>query len=324
MRPFLYYVAVKKFSLPKIQFPFKKKKPTNGPVWKISTKIKSTRENTLIKSRKNKKPLTHYIVSGYRWFSNYFKTIGWVFFLWVGGIFFFTLFTTPLFHLNPDKIDIILRPEPVFDRNAIQSIMGDFAGKNVFSISTQEIFQNLSQNIRHIASVEKTILFPDGIRIIVTSFAPSYRAFIGEDIFLLTENGQLIADIPEVEAPALEIHHLVSDPNLGKNTPIMIEDMNSLREILQLWRKNLPKYPINGLKLYDQEKEIHITSEETLFIFSLNEGVEQIKTLIGLVQHEQINTHQQSYIDLRIPKRVYTCAKTETECPRNIERIYGL
>lgn len=91
---------------------------------------------------------------------------------------FFALFATPLFQLNPDKIDIVLRPEPVFDRNAIQSILGDFAGKNVFSISTREVFQNLSQNIRHIASVEKTILFPDGLRITVTSFTPSYRAYI--------------------------------------------------------------------------------------------------------------------------------------------------
>ncbi|MCB9806534.1 hypothetical protein H6768_01290 [Candidatus Peribacteria bacterium] len=201
--------------------------------------------------------------------------------------------------------------------------MGDFAGKNVFSISTQEIFQNLAQNIRHIASVEKTILFPDGIRIIVTSFAPSYRAFIGEEVFLLTENGQLIADIPEVEAPALEIHHLVSDPNLGKNTPIMIEDMNALREILQLWRKNLPKYPINGLKFYDQEKEIHIVSNDTLYIFSLGDGIGEIKTLINIIQHEQINTRRQFYIDLRIPKKIYTCDRDEVECVRNIERIYG-
>lgn len=108
----------------------------------------------------------------------------------------------------------MLRPEPVFDRNATLSILEDFAGKNVFSISTKEVFQSLSQNIRHIASVEKTPLLPDGMRITVTSFTPSYRAFIGEETFLLTENGQLITDIPEVEAPALEIHHLVSDPNL--------------------------------------------------------------------------------------------------------------
>jgi len=201
--------------------------------------------------------------------------------------------------------------------------MGDFAGKNIFSISTQEIFQNLSQNIRHIASVEKNIHFPDGMSIIVTSFAPSYRAFVGEDTFLLTENGQLIADIPEVEAPSLEIYNLVSDPSLGKNTPIMIEDMNVLREILQLWRKNLPKYPINGLKFYDQEKEIHIISADTLFIFSLSGGNEQIKTLISILQSEEINTLRQFYIDLRIPRRIYTCARDETECARNMERIYG-
>lgn len=201
--------------------------------------------------------------------------------------------------------------------------MGDFAGKNIFSISTEEVFRALSQNIRHIASVEKTMLLPDGIRIIVTSFAPSYRAFIGEEIFLLTENGQLIADIPEVEAPALQIFHLVQDPNIGKNTPIMIEDMIVFRDIIKLWRENLPKYPINALKFYDQEKEIHIVSDGTLFIFSLTDGRRQIQTLIRIIQQESINTSKQTYIDLRVPKRIYTCARDEADCARNITRIYG-
>lgn len=161
------------------------------------------------------------------------------------------------------------------------------------------------------------------MRITVTSFSPSYRAFVGEEVFLLTENGQLIADIPEVEAPTLEINHLVSDPNLGKNTPIMIEDMTSMREILQLWRKNLPKYPINALKFYDQEKELHITSNETRYIIGLNGGIEQMQTLIRAINQEQINTRRQLYIDLRVPNRVYTCAREEIECGRNIARIYA-
>lgn len=276
-----------------------------------------------MRSRKNKKPWTHYITVAYALLNNYVRTIGWVFLLGFAGVFFFVLTTTPFFQLKPDNIEIILRPEPVFDRNAIASIMGDFAGKNVFSISTQEVFQALSQNIRHIASVEKTLLLPDGIRIVVTSFAPSYRAFIGEEVFLLTENGQLIADIPEVEAPALEIRHLVSDPNLGKNTPIMIEDMIVFREIIRLWRENLSKYPINALKFYDQEKEIHIVSDGTLFIFSLTDGRGQINTLIRLIEQESINTRRQHYIDLRVPKRVYTCGRDEGDCARNIARIYG-
>jgi hypothetical protein len=237
---------------------------------------------------------------------------------------FFALFATPVFQLNPDKIDIVLRPEPVFDRNAIHSILWDFAGKNVFSISTREVFQNLSQNIRHIASVEKTVLLPDGLRITVTSFAPSYRAFIGEEIFLLTENGQLISDIPEVEAPALQIQHLVSDPNLGKNTPIMIEDMQVMREVLQLWRKNLPKYPINALKFYDQEKELHIVSNDTHLYLEpqwryrtkwrhSSESCSMVNKSILVVK---------SYIDMRVPGRVYTCAREESECARNLARIY--
>jgi cell division septal protein FtsQ len=292
-------------------------------MWEISTKIKSTQEATLLKSRKNKKSWIYYLGKAYEWFRNYLRTIGWVFLVGIVGVFFFILTTTPFFQLKPDNIDIVLRPEPVFDRNAIGSIMRDFAGKNVFSISTQEVFQSLSASIRHIASVEKTILLPDGIRVTVTSFAPSYRAFIGEEVFLLTENGQLIADIPEVEAPALEIWHLISDPSLGKSTPIMIEDMAVLRELLRVWRENLTQYPINALKFYDQEKEIHIVSNDTLYIFSLGEGVEQINTLIQLIQSEQINTARQYYIDMRLPKRVYTCARDEWECAGNITRIYG-
>lgn len=313
---------MKKFSLPKLQIPFKKKKTPDGPVWKISTKLIETRKDNLIKSRTTKKRWIDYIYESFIWFRGYFRTVGWVFFTGLGALLFFALFATPVFQLNPDKIDIVLRPEPVFDRNAVHSILEDFAGKNIFSISTQEIFQNLSQNIRHIASVEKSILLPNGLRIIITSFAPSYRAYIGEEKFLLTENGQLITDIPEVEAPALQIHHLVSDPNLGKNTPIMIEDMRVMREILQLWRKNLAEYPINALKFYDQEKELHITSNDTLFIFSLSGGTQEIKTLIGLITTEQLQTKRQLYIDLRLPGRVYTCAREEAECARNIARIY--
>lgn len=276
-----------------------------------------------MRSRKNKKPWIAYFSATYALFNNYIRTIGWVFLLGFAGVFFFVLTTTPFFQLKPDNIEIILKPEPVFDRNAVSSIMGDFAGKNIFSISTQEVFLALSQNIRHIASVEKTIRLPDGIKITVTSFAPSYRAFIGEEVFLLTENGQLIADIPEVEAPALEIRHIISDPNLGKNTPIMIEDMIVFRDIIKLWRENLGKYPINALKYYDQEKEIHIVSDGTLFIFSLTDGRGQINTLIRIIQQESINTSKFAYIDLRVPKRIYTCGRDESDCARNIARIYG-
>ena len=276
-----------------------------------------------MRSRKNKKPLTQYFSAAYALLRNYVRTIGWVFLLGFAGVFFFVVATTPLFQLKPDKIEIILKPEPVFDRNAVISIMGDFAGKNVFSISTSEVFQALSQNIRHIASVEKNMLLPDGMRIIVTSFAPSYRAFIGEEIFLLTENGQLIADISEVEAPALEIRHLISDSNVVKNTPIMIEDMIVFRDIIKRWRENLTQYPINALKFYDQEKEIHIVSNGTLFIFSLTDGQRQIQTLITILKQESLNTAQQTYIDLRIPRRIYACSREEPVCARNITRIYG-
>lgn len=100
---------------------FKKspEKKVDGPLWKISTKIVETRDGALLKSRKNSTSWISYGVSVFAWFRNYFKTVGWVFFAGILGVLLFTLFGTPLFNLNPDKIEIILRPEPVFDRNAV-------------------------------------------------------------------------------------------------------------------------------------------------------------------------------------------------------------
>ncbi len=172
----------------------------------------------------------------------------------------FVIFATPFFSLHPDKIEIVLKPEPVFDRSAIESLVADFSGKNIFSISTKEVFDALSGNIRHIASVEKTLLIPDGMRVTITSFPAAYRAYIGEEVFLLTENGQLIPDIAEVEVPKISIFHLVQDTNIAKKTPILPEDMQAISTIIESWSMHMKKN-IEKLSFYEQEKELHILSE---------------------------------------------------------------
>ncbi|MEI6711007.1 MAG: hypothetical protein WCK88_01885 [bacterium] len=171
------------------------------------------------------------------------------------------VFTTPLFSLKAEKIELVLEPEPVFDRAAVMTLMRDFAGKNIFRLSTTEIFTALQSNIRHIQSVEKTLLPPDGVRIKITSFGPIYRAYIGDEVFLLTKNGQLIVDIPEIETSSLRIHNLAPDPSGMQNTTLATTDTFSIQEMEKLWYKELPKFPIEALDYYDQEKELHITSK---------------------------------------------------------------
>ncbi len=193
----------------------------------------------------------------------------------------------------------------------------------MFSISTQDVFESLSENVRHIASVEKSLILPDGMRVVISSFPPSYRAFIGEERFLLTENGQLIPDIPEVEAPALQIFHLVQDPNIGKKTPIMDEDMYGIRLILNSWKQALSALPIDELRFYEQEKELHIVTGGTHCIFSLESGQGEVDTLKTLIDKGNVVLSRLTYIDLRIPKRVYTCPKSEGACSQNLAHIYN-
>ncbi len=159
------------------------------------------------------------------------------------------------------------------------TLVRDFAGKNIFRLSTTEIFTTLQSNIRHIQSVEKTLLLPDGIRVRVTSFGPIYRAYIGDEVFLLTKNGQLIVDIPEIETSSLRIHNILSDASGMQNTTLPTTDTLMIQEIEKLWYIVLPKFPIEALYYYDQEKELHITSKGTRFIFTLSGGLDQLKTV---------------------------------------------
>jgi len=249
---------------------FKKQKKPSEPGWKISTKIAPIPEETLIRSRVNKVSLLDYLRVGGQFFGRYFRTVGWVF---LGGILVTSLiviFTTPFFSLKSEKIELILEPEPVFDRTAIMTLLREFSGKNIFRLTTTEIFTSLQENIRHIQSVEKTLLLPDGIRIKVISFGPIYRAFIGDEIFLLTKNGQLIADIPEIETSSLRIHNLIPDSSGTQNTTLSTADTFLIQEIEKLWYQELPNFPIEALDYYDQEKELHITSKGTRFIITLS------------------------------------------------------
>ncbi len=245
----------------------------------------------------------------------------------LGGLvvtFLTVIFTTPLFSLKTERIELVLDPEPVFDRAAVMTLMRDFAGENIFRLSTTEIFTALQANIRHIQSVEKTILLPDGIRVRVNSFGPIYRAFIGDEVFLLTKNGQLIVDIPEIETSSLRIHSLTSDPNGMQNTTLSTTDTFIIQEIEKLWYKELPNFPIEAIDYYDQEKELHITSKGTRFIFTLSGGLDQLRTVSLFIVQEKIFPGRLLYIDVRVPKKIYTCPRDNDSCAINLRQIYDV
>lgn len=318
---------------------FKKRKKTSEPSWKISTKIPPIQSETLIRSRVNKVSSFEYARVVTQFFWRYFRTVGWIF-LW--GILitsFIVLFTTPFFSLKSEKIELVLDPEPVFDRSAIMTLLRDFSGKNIFRLTATEIFTSLQENIRHIQSVEKTLLLPDGIRIKVVSSGPIYRAFIGDEVFLLTKNGQLIADIPEIDISSLRIHNLIPDLSGTQNTTLPTTDTLIIQEIEKLWYHELPNFPIEAIDYYDQEKELHITSQGTRFIFTLFgwseqlrltrqmkqiDIVKQLQMITLLINQEKIFPKRYLTIDIRVPKKLYVCPRDNVDCKNNLIRIYGI
>jgi hypothetical protein len=99
--------------------------------------------------------------------------------------------------------------------------------------------------------------------------------------------------------------------------------MRLLKTILSVWKQEMPTYPLSQIDFYDQEKEIHLTSQDTRFILTLYDGQMQISSLAQLVKSELINTSRQNYVDLRIPGRIYSCDRSKAECAQNIANIYS-
>lgn len=140
---------------------FKKHTKPSEPSWKISTKIAPIPEEILLRSRVNKVSPLEYLRVGGQFFGRYFRTVGWIFLSGILALTLVVVFTTPFFSLKSEKIELALEPEPVFDRTAIMTLLREFSGKNIFRLTTSEIFTSLQENIRHIQSVEKTLLLPD-------------------------------------------------------------------------------------------------------------------------------------------------------------------
>jgi hypothetical protein len=141
---------------------------------------------------------------------------------------------------------------------------------------------------------------------------------------LLTKNGQLIADIPEIETSSLRIHNLISDASGAQNTTLSTADTFVIQAIETLWYHELPKFPIEALDYYDQEKELHVTSKGTRFIVTLSGGLEQLRTIAPLINQEKIFPQRYLYIDIRVPKKLYVCPRDSEDCKNNLIRIYDV
>ena len=82
-------------------------------------------------------------------------------------------------------------------------------------------------------------------------------------------------------------------------------------------------FPINELKFYEQEKELHIVTKGTHCIFSLENGGTEVSLMKKLISEGKVVLSHLMYIDMRIPNRIYTCATSEGACSLNLKSIYG-
>ncbi len=52
--------------------------------------------------------------------------------------------------------------------------------------------------------------------------------------------------------------------------------------------------------------------------------MDQLGTIAALIKQEQLTPSRFLYIDVRVPKKMYTCPRDEAQCVLNLRNIYDL
>lgn len=299
-------------------------------------------------SSKRLSPFSRFIQEKIHIFSNfhsrqnlYLGYIGW--FLILACL--YIIFYSPYFHISPSKVIIESTNEGI-DLSIAYRTIEDIYGKSVFFIDEESLARSLKNDQKNIKEISIDRLYPNGIKIILSSYPILYTtriASIENKTWWTTENGVLIpenANGQSVWKYKLFIHSDdITEDTLLDYKPLMSESRirmieKSLGFIEQTWW-NLQ---IGETDYFEKENEFHIKlSNKTRILlsfedFSLGEEKEwgyktlskellSLKTFIDNHQGE-LTGGKYIYIDARIAGKIFSCKEVEI-CKTNLKIIYG-
>jgi len=283
--------------------------------WKIKKKTKR-------KYQKRKKSLIQKLINQI----NVISTIpGWIQYISV-SIAILCLWTYLLFYSEYTTIKTIniYREWALIDINRSYSIVDYLRGNNLLSADSSTIAQRLQRSQSSISEIRINKDFPDTINIYLNSYTPVFQT---ENHFILS-NGSIIVKEEDV-FPDIQKIYLSEDISQYDDfqQKIAPETLESIANILSESNKNILAFTPNQIFYFLKEREIIIRDDVwTLYIFDLEKSAEnQIKQL-AIYEKESAPDSRWllSYIDLRIPDKLFLCNRDlQSVCLNNINQIYG-
>lgn len=258
----------------------------------------------------------------------------------------YIVFYSPYFRVSPSHVLLEASNDGIDISVAYRSIE-DIYGQSIFLLDETTVALTLKKSLKNLAHVTIDKLYPNGVKILMTSTPIVYQARIyGFDReWRMSDNGVLIPRISRAGtwSTTLRPIEIVSEALKGEvffdyKQVIPDDRMLLINRIIELFESEWWDIVPTKIRYFARENELHLTlkSNTTILLTLESESnshdystrIESIKNQL-LWLKTYIDTYKASltdestvYIDARIVKKIFTCKQKET-CKNNLMRIYG-
>jgi len=186
-------------------------------------------------------------------------------------------------------------------------------GKNIFSVSSQQIRDVLSEHFVTLADVEIEKYYPSSLKIIIKEYKPAIIIRQGSSIeseeFLINKAGFVMSSRP-YSGPNPEFLTIISTDAEMKGT---LGDRILMPEMVDFIYRAATQFEDKvGIKLVSiwylaREKELHLwTSKNFKVMMTFNRSVDaQLEDMMIALQNAHLDKRPFSYIDLRVENKIF-------------------
>lgn len=258
----------------------------------------------------------------------------------------YIIFFSPYFRLSPSHVLLEARNDGIDVSVAYRSIE-EIYGKSIFRVDEGEVALMLKKTIANLSHVTIDKLYPNGIKVLMTSTPIAYKTKIyGFDReWQMSDNGVLIPKLPgswtgTAELINMEIvsESLKWEVFFDYKQVVTDERMLLVNKIIELFRAEWWDLQITKVRYFSRENELHLGLNGNTYILitlesesnnqDYNARIESIKNqLIWLKTYIEkykasLTDGSTTYIDARIVKKIFVCKEREI-CTSNLIEIYG-
>lgn len=253
---------------------------------------------------------------------------------------------SPYFRLSPSHVLLEAKNEWI-DISVGYRAVEDIYGTSLFLLDEEEVGMILKKSLKNLAHVTIDKLYPNWLKVIMTSTPIIYDARIYglTKEWRMSGNGVLIPKSPGTWSGGVELmpFETISESLRGEvffDYKQIIEDeqMLIIGKIIELFETEWKDLPIIKTRYFARENELHFTLKSgTHILFTLepdnnnreyfqriNTIKNQLKWLKTYIEKNKNSLLDGSiyYIDARIVKKIFIC-KDRAICQNNLLKVYG-